>query len=315
MSRYGTGVLNEITGRKIVRNRELMVKTKSGEKKYILFSGSFVKSKTGRVIGSVCVIRDITERKSMEDRLVKAEKLASIGELAGQIGHDLRNPLTSIKNGVYFLGKKGERITEPQRKLMLGTMDNAVEDANRIVTSLIDYSSALDLQIGQSTPKALILNALSKTEVPNTIRVENNVMDNTSILCDVLKLETVFASLTKNAFEAIDGEGTIQINAVRKESNIEVSISDSGCGIPQSVLPKLFSPLVTSKAKGMGMSLAICKRIVEANGGKIAVQTVEGKGTTFTVTLPIKLSKKELQFQPEFLVDLKRPYSLPVADD
>ena len=291
--------LKELWTKEVIRNRELIFQTKLGENLTILFSGSVVKSKTGRAIGVACVIHDITEHKKMEERLVKAERLASIGELAGQVGHDLRNPLSGIKNSVYLLKKKSERLTEEERNNILEIIAEAVEDSNRIVTSLIDYSSELCLQPTECTPKSLVLNALSKIEVPNHINIVNQANDNSNIYLDETKIENVFTNIIKNAIDATPEKGTIQIRSEIKNDNLEVSIADSGTGIPESVLPKLFSPLVTTKAKGMGMNLAICKRMVEAHGGKITVESEPGKGATFTTILPIKRSKKDyLQNNP-----------------
>jgi len=110
---------------------------------------------------------------------------------------------------------------------------------------------------------------------------------------DIQSMEKVFASLIKNAIEASPEKGIIKIQSMLKGQNIEISFTDSGIGIPENILPKLFAPLVTTKAKGMGMSLAICKRIVEAHDGKIFAESAVGKGTTFTINLPIKLSNSE----------------------
>jgi signal transduction histidine kinase len=107
----------------------------------------------------------------MEERLVKAERLASIGELAGQIGHDLRNPLAGIKSGVYFLRRKGNKLSDAGRETILGTIDNAVEDYNRIINSLLDYSCDLHLDLNRCTPKSLLLSVLSKVKVSNRIKV------------------------------------------------------------------------------------------------------------------------------------------------
>ena len=247
-------ILNELTEKGTIRNQELMLVTKSGDKKQVLFSGSTIKSKTGRTIGLACVIHDFTEHKNMEERLLKSERLASIGELAGQIGHDLRNPLAGIKNSVYIMEKKNERLTETDRKQILETMDNAVEDANRIVTSLIDYSSDFILELRECTPKLLVLNALSKIKIPDRINMRNTVIEDTTIVLDASRVESVLASIIKNAMEAIVEKGTIKIESIQKDSTIAISVTDSGVGIPQKVLPKIFAPLVTTKAKGMGIS-------------------------------------------------------------
>lgn len=286
--RQCANVLKELAEKRVIHNYELTYKTKFGEEKNVLFSGSVVKSKTGRDIGITCVIRDITERKEMEQRLVKAERFASIGELAGQIGHDLRNPLTGIKSGVYFLRTKGNKVTDADREMILEVIDKAIEDSNRIINSLVDYSSELRLQLDKCTPKSLLLNALSKIQVPERISILDHTADDLEMFLDAPKMEKVFASIIKNAIDATPEKGTIEIRSALLGSDVKITFADSGAGIPENVLPKIFSPLITTKAKGMGMSLAICKRIVDAHGGKVAVESAVGKGTTFTITLPIK---------------------------
>ena len=286
-------LLEELAIERIIRNRELAFQSKSGTKLNVFFSGSIVKSKMGRDIGIVCIIHDITDMKKMEEKLVKTEKLASIGELAGQIGHDLRNPLAGIKNGVYLLKKKDNQLSGAKREEVFGWIENAIEDSNRIITSLVDYSSELNLRPEQCTPKSLTLYALSNIQVPDHLTVINNTTDDVKMLLDVQSMRKVFTSIIKNAIEASPENGSIRIQSMLKGQNIEISFTDSGIGISESILPKLFAPLVTTKAKGMGMSLAICKRIVEAHGGKIGVESAVGKETTFTINLPIKLSKSE----------------------
>ena len=285
--------LEELASKKIIRNRELIVQNMSGAKLNVLFSGSIVKSKIGHDIGIAFIIHDVTDMKKIEEKLVKAEKLASIGELAGQIGHDLRNPLAGLKNSVYIMRKKSERLTETERNATLATMESAIEDSNRIISSLIDYSSELFLQPQQCTPKSLVLHALSAIQIPDRINIINDATDDIKMFLDAPRLEKVFANIIKNAVDALPEKGIIKIQNVLKEQDIEMAFTDSGRGIPEDILPKIFSPLVTTKAKGMGMGLAICKRIVEAHGGKIAVESAVDKGTTITINLPIKLSRSE----------------------
>jgi signal transduction histidine kinase len=110
---------------------------------------------------------------------------------------------------------------------------------------------------------------------------------------DIIEMETAVVSLLKNAIEAIPKEGTIEIGCKNHGDYVDLSVTDSGTGIPIEVLPRVFSPLVTSKAKGMGMGLAISKRIVEAHYGKIFFESIPGKGTTFTIRL---LTTEKLQF-------------------
>jgi PAS domain S-box-containing protein len=286
-------LLEELAIKKIIRNRELIFQNKSGAKLNVFFSGSIVKSKLGHDIGIVCIVHDITDMKKIEEKLLKAEKLASIGELAGQIGHDLRNPLAGIKNGIYLIKKKDNQLAGAKREEVFGWIEDAIEDSNRIITSLVDYSSELNLQPEQCTLKSLVLHALSSIRIPERINILNNATDDVKMFLDLQSMDKVFVSIIKNAIDASPENGNIQIQSVLKGLNMEISFSDSGVGIPENILPKLFAPLVTTKAKGMGMSLAICKRIVEAHGGKISVESAVGKGTTFTINLPIRLSRNE----------------------
>jgi len=280
--------MKELTEKRAIRNYELTYKTKFDEEKIVLFSGSVVRSKTRRDIGVTCVLHDITERKMIEERLVKAERFASIGELAGQIGHDLRNPLTAIKSSAYFLKKKGDKLTEADSKRIFGIIDNAVEDSNRIMSGIIDYASDLHLEVSMCTPKSLLLGTLLKVQIPNRIEVLDHLLDEPEFLADAGKIENVFARIIENAVEAMPEKGILEIRSIPKGSNVEITFADSGTGISADILAKIFSPLTTTKAKGMGLGLAVCKRIVDAHGGKIAVESTVGKGTTFAITLPIK---------------------------
>jgi len=229
------GLLGELRAKGIIKNRELTVITSSGDKKCVLLSGSTVKSKKGKAVGSTCIFHDITERKTMEERLVKAERLASIGELAGQIGHDLRNPLQGIKNGVYILNKKIDGPGEERVKEILAAMKNAVGDADRIVTSLVDYSSELFLHREKCKVKMLVENALSKAAVPDYISVQNDATDETDVFVDFTLMVDVLTRIIKNAAEAIPDKGTIRMSSEIKGENLEISIIDSGKGITGAI--------------------------------------------------------------------------------
>jgi len=226
--------------------------------------------------------------------------------LAGQIGHDLRNPLTGIKSGVYFLRKKGDGLAEAEREKLLGMIDNAVEDCNRIINSLSDYSCDLHLELDLSTPQSLLAHALSKIQVPDRITILDKTTDNSEISLDTQKMENVFASIIQNSIDAIAEKGTIEIQNTQKDSNVEITFTDTGVGIPEDILMKAFSPLTTTKAKGMGLGLATCKRIVEAHNGKITVESIVGKGTTLTVTLPTK-PKIEFRIENKYTTNEQPP--------
>lgn len=230
------------------------------------------------------------ELRDAQDRLLRAERFAAIGELAGMIGHDLRNPLTAIKNAVYYLKRKQACSADRRETEMLEIVDKSVEHANKIVGSLLEYSAEIRLEIEECSPKELLDYVLLIAQVPERVRVVDRTLYEPTIWVDVNKMERVFLNLLKNAFDAIPAKGTLEVSSRRVGENMEFTFADDGVGMSEQILAKVFLPLFTTKAQGMGFGLAICKRIVEAHGGKIGVESALGKGTTFTVTLPIEQS-------------------------
>jgi signal transduction histidine kinase len=228
------------------------------------------------------------ELKDAQLQLVKSERLAAIGELAGMVGHDLRNPLSSIKNAAYYLKKKGAAIPESQSREMLEVIDKSIDHSNRIINDLLEYAGEIRLELHEASPKSLLTTSLKALQVPEKIQIIDHTNDEPQLSVDLEKIERVFINLIKNAIDAMPNGGTLEVLSRQTGSNVEMCFADTGTGITDEVLPKIFSPLFTTKAQGMGFGLAICKRAVIAHGGKISVETALGKGTTFTVVLPIE---------------------------
>ncbi len=233
------------------------------------------------------------ELQETQTRLVQTERLAAIGELAGMIGHDLRNPLSGIRNAVYFLRKKQACFIGDSGDEMLTVIDRAVEQANKVINDLLDYSKELHLELEEQSPKSIIDYVLLSINKPQNIKIIENIQSQPEIWVDTNKIERVFINLVDNAIEAMPNGGTIEIKSQTEPNNIIFTFTDTGCGMSDNTLAKIFTPLFTTKAKGMGFGLAICKRIIEAHGGKITVTSALKKGTSFTITLPIEHEKIE----------------------
>jgi PAS domain S-box-containing protein len=228
------------------------------------------------------------ELKESEKQLVKAQRLAAIGELGSMVGHDLRNPLTGIASATYYLKSKlGQRASKKTRE-MLEIIEKDIEYSNKIINDLLEYSREMQLELTETTPKLIMKATLSLVKIPKRITVLNSIQSKPRIEVDVEKMKRVFVNLVKNAIDAMSEGGTLTI--VSKESNGDLAIvfSDTGRGMSKETMEKLWTPLFTTKAKGMGLGLSICKRIVEAHGGDISVNSTLGKGSIFKVTLPIK---------------------------
>jgi PAS domain S-box-containing protein len=264
-----------------------LVKKDKGE--YIAeVSASLLRNAQGESSGFVCVVRDQTEKKLLEERLFKSERLAAIGELAGMIGHDLRNPLAGVKNATYFLRKKQSKFIGDSGCEMLTVIERAVEYANKIVDDLLDYSREVKLQLEQTFPKAILDYVVMSLEIPKNIVLKERVDPSAVILADTVKVQRVFTNIVKNAIDAMPNGGILEITSKLDGANFTVSISDTGIGMSEEVQTKIFTPLFTTKAQGMGFGLPICKRIVEAHGGTIKVSSLPGKGTTFDIVFPVK---------------------------
>jgi two-component system sensor kinase FixL len=272
----------------------------------------------GQLVGTVGLYKDITERKQMEQKLeeysqhleelvekrtgelkeaqaqlLRAERLAAIGEIAAMIGHDLRNPLTAIAGAAYYLKTKQGPKKDKNTEEMLELIERGVRNSNHIITDLLDYSREIRLEPTETTPKIITRQALSSVVVPKNIKVRDLTEDEPKIKVDVDKIVRVFINMLRNAIEAMPEGGKFTIKSKEENGSLEITFIDTGIGMSKETLEKIGTPLFTTKAKGMGLGLPICKRIVEAHQGNIFVESTVGKGTIFRITIPTE-PKSEL---------------------
>ena len=284
--------LAETLASRTFKGHEIKVKTKAGVQKFALLSSSALTNSRGQKIGIVCVLQDITGRKNMEAKLLKSERFASIGELAGMVGHDLRNPLMGIRSATYVLKTKYGGGMDEAGKKMLANIDRAIDYSDKIVSDLLDYSREIKLEFSSGTPRSLVSSALALVEVPQRIQVQNFAEDTPEFKVDKAKIDRVFVNIIKNAIDAIPQTGALTITSVTSAQSVEIVFKDTGTGITPETMKNIWTPLFTTKAKGMGFGLAICKRIVEAHEGKILVTSQNGEGTEFRVIFPNKPFKQ-----------------------
>jgi PAS domain S-box-containing protein len=223
-----------------------------------------------------------------QNKLLKAERLATIGEIAAMVGHDLRNPLTGITGATYYLKTKSGLTLDRRSREMLEIIERDVEYSNKIVNDLLDYSREIHLELKETSPKSIVKKAVSMVKVPRNIQILDLTRSKPIVNADTEKMKRAFVNLIKNAVDAMPKGGTLTIRSRKTGDQLTISFIDTGMGMSKDVLQKLWSPLFTTKAKGMGFGLPICKRVIEAHAGSISAESVAGKGTTFTITFPIK---------------------------
>ncbi len=219
---------------------------------------------------------------NLTNELIKAERLSAIGELAARLSHDLRNPLSVIKSSVEIslLRNKDSLSTKDHESIQ--RINNAIQRMTNQIEDVLDYVKTTELQKNQMSVKSCITNIVNELQ-PNKINIK--IPDNDIIvLADESKLEIVFSNLIKNAIDAIgDNSGSIEIKSHDEENYGIIDIIDSGSGIREDDINKIFEPLYTTKQTGTGLGLVSCKNIIEQHGGKISVKN---NPTTFTITLP-----------------------------
>ncbi|MCW4001486.1 MAG: ATP-binding protein [Candidatus Bathyarchaeota archaeon] len=212
------------------------------------------------------------------------KKFEAMKEVSVMVAHDLRNPLAGIKNAVYVIGKRNTNL-DAESKAMLKTINECVDYSDKIVSDLLDFSTEIKLEKKRYPLKELVDTSLRQFSPPGNIAVANMTGPEVEVLVDHEKIIRVFSNLVKNAFDAMPDGGMLSISSRKARKQVVVEFADSGVGMSKQTLEKLWTPFFTTKAKGMGVGLPICKKIVEAHGGRIEVESALGKGTIFRVFL------------------------------
>lgn len=229
--------------------------------------------------------------REAQEQLVRSERLAAIGELAGGVGHELRNPLGAIKNAVYYVKGKVAKSelaeSEPRVMEFLNIVDEEVNASNKIINDLLGFSRVGKPARSPVGVRKIIDDALSRVLLPEHIKLDNRVSaDSIEVNVDSDQIQQVLVNIITNALQAMPEGGTLTISTRERGGFQEVTIADSGMGIPEEVRDKIFEPLFTTRAKGIGLGLAVSKSIIDRHGGRIEVQSRVGEGTAFTITLP-----------------------------
>lgn len=233
-----------------------------------------------------------------QGQLVRKEKLAILGQLAGSVGHELRNPLAVMSNAVYFLQMVLPDADATVREY-LGIIKSEILGAERIIGDLLDAVRTRPPQRQLLSAGELIRMSLERSDVPEDVTVDLQVEAQEAMLVDPLQMKQAFINLIANAWQAMPEGGVLKISAraMKGEGHgtgdasghaafIVISVADTGTGIPADDRQRLFQPLFTTKARGIGLGLLVVKNLTEANGGKVSFESEVGRGTTFTLTLP-----------------------------
>jgi PAS domain S-box-containing protein len=306
---FRQNIAKALKGKQFFFKSEVQVKTKNGSSLWGSFNSKVIFSDE-KPTSIIVFAQDITEQKEMQAKLQEyannleklveertkqlqgKERMAAIGETARMIGHDIRNPLQAIAGDLFLIDNDVASLNESEVKASLQESVKCIQDnlqyIAKIVEDLQDYARPL-----KPNKEIIIINKVIEDVmliVPVTsnhqviFNVEKGLPEFTS---DSLILKRIITNLVQNAIQAMPDGGRLTIQAYHRDTHIFITVEDTGVGIPEEFKPKIFMPMMTTKAKGQGLGLAVVKRLVEILNGTISFESQEGKGTTFTIGFPI----------------------------
>jgi len=230
------------------------------------------------------------ELEDAQDKIVRSEKMAVVGQLASSVAHELRNPLGVIKNALYYLNMLGLGKDNTDIKENLDIISKEIDNSDKVISDLLEFSRIKQPALNLEDINLIIKEALSRIKAPAGIEVVAELgKDLPQIQADALQMQQVFYNLAQNAIQAMEKGGVLTVSScVTHDEIIAITFKDTGCGIPKENLQKIFEPLFSTKIKGTGLGLSVVASLVEGHGGKLEVESVVNKGSAFTVKLPIK---------------------------
>jgi PAS domain S-box-containing protein len=307
--RYYEDEQEVIKKRRPLIGREEPVVDKAGNTRWFLTTKVPVLGAGGGVIGIVGISRDITQRRRAEEdlhahtekleelvrertkELKEKQRLATIGETTTMVGHDLRNPLQAILNNLY-LAKKNLASSDFDNKDALAERFSIIEREtgymNKIVSDLQDFARPVMPKRYATDMGRLMGELLSSLNIPDSVEVDAQFApDFPLIMVDADLMKRALTNLFTNAIQAMPKGGRLVLGLKVEGHDAAITVGDTGVGIPKDNLGKLFEPLFTTRSQGQGFGLSVCRRLVGAHGGTIKVQSELGKGSTFTILVPM----------------------------
>lgn len=284
-------IIEEVKKRGFIRNYLTERITKTGEIVNVVLTRFSIFDDRGDFLGTVGILRDVTNEIKLEKELREKETLALIGEVVSSIAHNLSNPLNIISGNAEYLLLDRKEGDEGYEELKIIT-----EETKRITKSIrqiLNFSRPISLTLEEANINDIIQEIIAKIDFlspQKKINLKLNLVSKIPIVkIDKALIRDVLLNLLNNAIYAIKDNGKITISTSIRKGEIIIKVSDNGCGIKPENIPKIFKPFFTTKlhGAGTGLGLSFAQRIVKMHNGTIEVESVPGKGSTFSVTLPI----------------------------
>ena len=268
-----------------VLNRSVVLQTGDGKRKIVNLSAQRAGEGAGTRI--VHVFQDCADVRTLEQRLLQAERLATVGKFASQVAHEIRNPLSSISLNLELLEDQLDGAGDDARNLLRSAL-REMDRLNDIVAEYLQFSRFPKPNLKRGRVEGAIEEFVnSNSRLRSGVRWETAfAAASPEVWFDESLLKQVVENLTRNAIEAMNGEGVLRIETETTDRFVVIRVRDNGCGISPDHLSKLFEPFFTTKTQGTGLGLATSQQIIFEHNGHLLVDSLPGKGTTFTILLP-----------------------------
>lgn len=300
---------------------------RDGKERQIADSGAPIHDQEGQTIGVVLVFRDVTEKHRIEEELMKVKKLESVGVLAGGIAHDFNNILVAILGNIN-LSLLDDTLQDKTRKL-LNEAEKASLRASDLTSQLLTFSKGGEPVRETSSIGEIIRDSAEFVLHGSNVACSYAIPEDLWLVdIDKGQISQVIQNIIINAKHAMPSGGHIRVGCENVEAGaasgiplagenraIKITISDSGIGIPDNILDKIFDPYFTTKQEGSGLGLAITHAIISRHNGQISVQSQQGEGTTFTIYLPASTSAKIKQDKEEAMEPRAGKTKIMIMDD
>lgn len=275
----------------VKQQNNAMYWTNNNQRFELLVDSGTLQDESGQTVGGYILFKDITNLRSIEQKIERNERLAMIGQIAAGTAHEIRNPLTSIKGFLQMFSQLFQDIGMEREKSYTEIMLTEINRINSLVNEFLLLSKPRDVQYSMVDLNTVFEELLPIVESQGLLHGIDVKYSSHGLLPTVVGdaelLKQVFLNICKNGIEAMGNEGTIHISHhFETDGNrLSIDIHDSGPGIPPYVIDKIFDPFYTTKEEGTGLGLAVCQKIIHDIGGQIRVST-KGYGTTFHILLP-----------------------------
>jgi len=286
-------VFNKIVSGSLPSYYENIILTKNGETRLIAWNNAPIHNENDQIAGALGIGQDVTEQKRLETQILQSERLATIGQMASKVAHEIRNPLSSISLNAEMLGDEiqaaGAAVSE-DAEVLLQSIISEVDRVTKLTEEYLQFSRLPEADLCPDDLFTLVQEVLDFIEPEaNSVGVQiiKDYKENIpTLVFDRQQIRRALLNITRNAIEAMKHGGVLRVRLEATSDYVQLAISDTGSGISEQNRERIFQPFFTTKDMGTGLGLAISQQIIQEHGGSIFFESQRGKGTTFYLRLP-----------------------------